>query len=37
VPIAATHPLERAADAHRALEQGHVLGRIGLRIQRRGR
>jgi NADPH:quinone reductase-like Zn-dependent oxidoreductase len=30
--ISAEFPLERAADAHRRLEQGHVLGRIGLRI-----
>jgi NADPH:quinone reductase-like Zn-dependent oxidoreductase len=35
VPVAAEFPLERAADAHRRLEQGHVLGRIGLRIGRR--
>lgn len=34
VPIAAEFPLERAAEAHRRLEQGHVLGRIGLRIRR---
>ncbi|MDB4960633.1 MAG: Alcohol dehydrogenase zinc-binding domain protein [Myxococcales bacterium] len=34
VPVAAEFPLERAADAHRRLEQGHVLGRIGLRIGR---
>lgn len=37
VPIAATYPLEHASDAHRHVEQGHVLGRISLRIQRRGR
>jgi NADPH2:quinone reductase len=37
VPIAAAFPLERASDAHRLVEQGHVLGRIGLRIHRRGR
>jgi NADPH:quinone reductase-like Zn-dependent oxidoreductase len=36
-PIAAEYPLERAADAHRRLEQGHVLGRIGLRIRGRAR
>lgn len=30
--ISAEFPLERAADAHRRLEQGHVLGRIGLLI-----
>jgi NADPH:quinone reductase len=32
VPIAATFPLARAADAHRRLH-GHVLGRIALRIR----
>jgi NADPH:quinone reductase len=31
VPIAATYPLARAADAHRRLDRGHVLGRIVLR------
>lgn len=36
VPIAAEYPLEQAAEAHARLEQGHVLGRIVLRI-RRGR
>ena len=30
--ISAEFPLERAADAHRCLEQGYVLGRIGLLI-----
>ncbi len=37
VPIACEFPLDRAADAHRRIEQGHVLGRIGLRIHRQGR
>ena len=32
--ISAEFPLERAADAHRRLEQGHVVGRVGLRIAR---
>jgi NADPH:quinone reductase len=32
VPIAATFPLGNAADAHRRLEQGHVLGKIVLDI-----
>ena len=36
VPIAATYPLARAADAHRRLDRGQVLGRIMLRIGRRG-
>ncbi len=31
VPIAKSFPLERAADAHRRLERGHLLGRIVLR------
>jgi NADPH:quinone reductase len=34
VPIAAEYPLEGAAKAHERLEQGHVLGRIVLRIGR---
>ncbi|HEX5832032.1 MAG TPA: zinc-binding dehydrogenase [Gemmatimonadaceae bacterium] len=33
VPIAAPYPLAQAAEAHRRLEQGHVLGRIALRIR----
>ena len=33
-PIAATYPLARAAEAHRRLERGHVLGRIVLQIGR---
>jgi NADPH:quinone reductase-like Zn-dependent oxidoreductase len=32
VPIAAVYPLSEAAQAHARLEQGHVLGRIVLRI-----
>jgi NADPH:quinone reductase-like Zn-dependent oxidoreductase len=31
VPIEKSFPLERAADAHRRLERGHLLGRIVLR------
>ena len=34
VPIAKVYPLARAADAHARIEQGHVLGRIALRIRR---
>jgi NADPH:quinone reductase-like Zn-dependent oxidoreductase len=34
-PIAALHPLEQAAAAHKRLAKGHVLGRIVLRIRRR--
>jgi NADPH:quinone reductase len=34
VPIAAVYRLEHAAKAHEGLEQGHVLGRIVLRIRR---
>jgi NADPH:quinone reductase-like Zn-dependent oxidoreductase len=33
VPIAATFPLARAADAHRRLE-GHVLGRLAISVRR---
>ncbi len=32
VPIAAVDPLSEAAEAHERIEQGHVLGRIVLRI-----
>ena len=32
VQIAATYTLGEAANAHRRLEQGHVLGKIVLRI-----
>jgi NADPH:quinone reductase len=34
VPIAATYPLGKAADAHRRLDKGRVLGRIVLRVRR---
>ena len=37
VPIAATYPLAMAAQAHRRLARGQVLGRIVLRIHRLGR
>jgi len=33
VPIAAEFPLERAGDAHRRIERGHVLGKIVLRVR----
>ena len=33
VPIAASYPLIRAADAHTRLAKGHVLGKIVLRVQ----
>jgi len=33
VPIAAEYPLAQAAQAHERLEQGHVLGKIVLRIR----
>jgi NADPH2:quinone reductase len=33
VPIAATYPLAKAAQAHRRLDRGQVLGRIVLRIR----
>ncbi len=33
VPIAANYDLGEAADAHRRLEAGRVLGKIVLRIQ----
>jgi NADPH2:quinone reductase len=32
VPVAAVYPLEQAAQAHARIEQGHVVGRIVLRI-----
>jgi NADPH:quinone reductase-like Zn-dependent oxidoreductase len=35
VPVAAAYPLTEAAQAHERLEQGHVLGRIALRIRGR--
>jgi NADPH2:quinone reductase len=34
VPIAATYPLARAADAHRQLDRGHVLGRMVFGVRR---
>lgn len=34
VPIAQVYPLEQAAQAHARLQQGHILGRIVLRIRR---
>ena len=34
VPIAAVYPLARAAKAHERLEQGHLPGRIVLRVRR---
>jgi NADPH:quinone reductase len=33
VPIAAEYPLAAAADAHKRLEAGHLLGKIVLRVQ----
>jgi hypothetical protein len=33
VAIAAVYPLSRAARAHEHLEQGHVMGRIVLRLR----
>jgi len=33
VPIAASYPLAQAAQAHKRLEQGHILGRIELKIR----
>ncbi len=35
VPIAAAYPLQQAARAHQRLEQGHVLGKIVLRVRGR--
>lgn len=35
VPIAASYPLSRAAEAHRRLEGNHVLGRIVLKVNSR--
>jgi NADPH:quinone reductase-like Zn-dependent oxidoreductase len=32
VPIAAEYPLTAAADAHKRLEAGHLLGKIVLRV-----
>jgi NADPH:quinone reductase-like Zn-dependent oxidoreductase len=36
VPIAASYPLAKAAQAHRRLDRGHVLGRIVLRVNQLG-
>jgi NADPH:quinone reductase len=33
VEVGATFPLERAAGAHRALEAGHVIGKVVLAFQ----
>jgi NADPH:quinone reductase len=33
VVMAGVYPLERAAEAHRRVEQGHLLGRLSLRIR----
>jgi len=33
VPIAATYPLDRAAEAHTRVEKGRLLGRVALRIR----
>jgi NADPH:quinone reductase len=33
VPLAGVYPLERAAEAHKRVERGHLLGRIALRMQ----
>jgi Zinc-binding dehydrogenase len=34
VPIAASYPLGKAAQAHRRLDREHVLGRIVLQVHR---
>ena len=36
VPIAGEYPLGRAADAHRRLDRGHVIGRMVLRVPATG-
>ena len=33
VPLAAVYPLEQARRAHERIEQGHVIGRVALRIR----
>jgi NADPH:quinone reductase-like Zn-dependent oxidoreductase len=37
VPIARQFPLSDAADAHRLVEKGHVLGKVVLRVSGRGK
>jgi NADPH:quinone reductase-like Zn-dependent oxidoreductase len=37
VPVAAEFPLEQAAKAHERIQEGHILGRIVLRIRRDNR
>ena len=32
IPIAATYNLASAAEAHKRIEKGHVLGKIALRV-----
>jgi NADPH:quinone reductase-like Zn-dependent oxidoreductase len=34
VPIASVYPLARTAEAHKKLDQGHIVGRLALRIRR---
>jgi hypothetical protein len=34
IPIAASYPLGKAAQAHRRLDRGHVLGRMVLQTRR---
>jgi NADPH:quinone reductase-like Zn-dependent oxidoreductase len=34
VPLGGVYPLDQAAQAHERLEEGHVLGRIALRLRR---
>ena len=36
VPIAAGFKLEDAADAHRFIDKGHVLGKVVLRVSLKG-
>jgi NADPH:quinone reductase-like Zn-dependent oxidoreductase len=37
VPIAKEFSLDRAAEAHRRVEKGHLLGRVVLRVAHDGR